>query len=197
MALSDASAREILREAWTRVHGRAPTSRELLYAQAIARLETGYGRAGQFGALAARGQFNWGALETRAPADGVCPAGTAPGNDQGSVCFFVFSSDVDAAAAFVRTLTKKHWPVLAAMKTGSPEDVASAMRVSPPYYTGISGSEQQKVQAYANAIASSIRAMGDPVPQRTTSPRLLPLLAGAGIAAFLFRDDIAKWWKTR
>lgn len=165
MALSDAQAREILRTAWQNVHGRAPTARELLYSQAIARLETGYGRAGQFGALAARGQYNWGALQTRSKsADGECPPGTAPGSDQGSVCFFVYPTDVAAAAAFLTTLTKKHWPVIEAMR-GTPEDVARAMRVPPAYYAGTGGSEADRQAVYARAIRNAIAAIGEPVPE--------------------------------
>ena len=162
-ALSHSQARTIVRDAWRLVHDREPTDNELLYTQAIALLETGYGRIGQFAAMADRGQFNWGALERRRLPDGSCPRGTAPGTDVGQVCFYVYESDTLAAAAFIRTLTKRHWPVIQAMQ-GSAEDVARAMRVPPAYYSGLSGNEQDRINAYANAISNSIRRIGANVP---------------------------------
>lgn len=177
-------ARQILTEAWRQVWGRSPTDRELLYSAAIAFLETGYGRAGQFGQLAARGQYNWGALERRPSADGTCPPGTAPGGDQGAVCFYVFPSDVAAASAFLKTLTKKHWPVVEAMR-GTPEDVATAMRVFPPYYTGYANTESQKVADYAKAIRNAITAAGQDVPTgKESSSGSALLLAGLLFAGY-------------
>ena len=189
--MTHAQAREILRTAWRQVHGRAPTEAELTYSAAIASLETGYGRAGQFGALAARGQYNWGALERRRSADGTCPPGTAPGSDVGQVCFYVFDSDVEAAAAFLRTLTVRRPAVTAAMR-GSPEDVARAMRLSPAYYEGPPGDEDAKVRYYASAIRRNIAAAGRPVPSGGNGGGLslgtaviLATAAGAGY-----------WWYT-
>lgn len=158
-ALSHQQAREIVRDAWRLVHGREPTDNELTYAQAIAHLETGYGRIGQFAAMADRGQYQWGALERRRLPDGSCPPGTAPGTDLGPVCFYVYGSDTLAAAAFIRTLTRRHWPVIQAMQ-GSAEDVARAMRVPPAYYSGRSGSEQDRINYYASAITNHIRIIG-------------------------------------
>lgn len=174
-------------EAWTGLYGKAPSARQAQYAQAIAFLETGYGRAGQFGALAERGQYNWGALERRRDANGDCPPGTAPGSDQGSVCFYIFPSDVAAAKAFIHTLTQTHWPGVIPAMDGSPEDVAAAMRKSPAYYAGPSGSEEYKIQTYANAIRNAIKATGQPVPSgggsasSTTKWLLIGGLVGGGL----------------
>lgn len=181
--MTHAEARAIVDAAWRRVHGRAPTQAELTYAQAIALLETGYGRTGQFAAMAARGQYNWGALERRPNADGSCPAGTAPGIDQGSVCFLVFPSDVEAAAQFIRTLTTRHWPTVMAMR-GSPEDVATAMRVPPVYYEGRSGSNADRIRAYATAIRNAIRTMGAPIPAGAAA-------AAAGLGAVVVAGSLA------
>lgn len=187
--MTHAEAREIIRQAWRMVHGRAPTEAELTYAQAIALLETGYGRTGQFAAMAARGQYNWGALQRR-PGPGGCPPNTAPGNDQGSVCFYVYNTDVEAAAAYLRVLTKRHWPVVQAMR-GSPEDVARAMRVPPPYYTGVSGGEQDRINAYANAIRNGIRRSGSAAPVPTSgSGSALPIVLALGAIG-------AYWWYRR
>jgi len=193
-ALSHAQARDIVAQAWRQVHGRAPTEAELAFTQAIALLETGYGRVGQFAAMADRGQFNWGALERAMPASGVCPPGTVPGQDIGNVCFLVFSSDVDAAAQFVRTLTKRHWPVIQAMNdVGTPEAVATAMRVPPPYYTGRSGSNEDRINAYAAAIRNALGQIGAPAQfGGTSSSNWLTwalILSGAGLAGYWWWDS--------
>ncbi len=187
--MNQREAQAIVREAWQRIHGRAPTDLETTYTQAIAWLENQYGRARQFGELAADGKFNWGSLHARGTPPN-CGPGSAPGVDLRPVCFQVFPTDVAAAAAFVRVLTKQHWPTVEAM-TGSPEDVARAMRKAPAYYEGPPGTEDQKVTAYANAIRGGIRAIATqaPVPPIPTGKPsggvptwllLAGLLGGAG-----------------
>lgn len=161
--LSHLEAWQIVADAWRDEHGRSPTYNEALFTQAIALLETGYGRAGQFRALADRGQYNWGAMQRRPNADDSCPPGTAAGTDLRSVCFFVYPTDREAARAFIRTLTKKHWPTVAAMR-GTADDLARAMRVPPAYYHGYSGTEEDRVAAYAGAIRGSAAAIAQHVP---------------------------------
>lgn len=187
MTHSEAAA--ILRQAWKQVHGRDPSASELLFAQAIALLETGYGRSGQFGALAAQGKYNWGALERRR-VGGACPPGTEPGSDQGAVCFLVFDSDELAAAAFLRNLTTRHWPVLRAMR-GSATDVARAMRVSPAYYTGTAFSEDGKVREYATAIENAARAIGSPL---AIGGGGFPWLLAAGAVGLGYAGYRFGWW---
>lgn len=166
--MTHAEARKIIEAAWQKVWGRAPSANEALYAQAIAFLETGYGRAGQFAKYAASGQYNWGNIEKHRTGD-TCPDGWVPGDDQGPVCFRAFPSDVDAAAYFISVLTKGHWPVAQAM-AGSPEDVARAMRVPPAYYAGRStDSEEGKVTYYASAIRNAIKAIGAEPPSAAAS----------------------------
>lgn len=166
MALSHTTARSIVIDAFQRVHGRLPTGREALYVQAVAWLENQYGRAGQFANLAANGQYNWGSLHAGKASDGSCPPGSAPGSDLGSVCFQVYGSDVDAATAFIRNLTARHWPVLQALQSGGDPAyaVAKAMHVAPAYYEGYGGSEEERVQAYASAIRSAASAISRQVP---------------------------------
>lgn len=147
-------ARRIVQEAWRRVHGQDPSDLQTAYTQAIAWGENKYGRAGQFAGFAANGQFNWGSLHAKGSPPN-CPPNAAEGFDVRPVCFLVFPDDVSAAAAFVRVLTKQHWPTVDAMQ-GSPEDVARAMRVAPAYYEGPAGSEDDKVRAYANLIRRSL-----------------------------------------
>lgn len=179
--MNDRDAAAIVAEAWRRVHGRDPSALERTYAQAIARLETGYGRAGQFGAMAANGQFNWGAEQRRPGADGECPPGFAGGVDQGNVCFFVFPSDVEAAAAFLRTLTKTRWTGVVDAMRGSPEDVATSMRrpdPTKPYYAGVAGDESTKIRAYADGIRRNVQAIAQSVPTPT-----IPTGIGGGSSA--------------
>ena len=163
--------------AWRGVHGRDPTPSELSYSLAIAWLENRYGRAGQFAAMADQGAYNWGSLHARGtPPD--CPDGSLPGSDEGRVCFLVFPSDEQAAGAFLRVLTKQRPSVLAAM-SGTPEDVAHAMKATG-YYTAPEAT-------YASAIRSAVKATGGkaPVPASSSSPALLLLgLAGAGYWAY-------------
>lgn len=182
--LSVAQASDILTQAWRAVWGRSPTQRELTYSLAIAWLETGFGRAGQFGTLAAQGQYNWGALERVPGPGGVCPPGTAGGQDAGnSRCFYVYGSDVAAATAFIHTLTKTHWPgVVPAMNSGSPTDVANAMGQPPAYF-------EAPAATYAAGIANAAKHIGVSIPSPSGSAVPWLLVAGAGIAAFAWYSD--------
>ncbi len=151
-------ARDILKSAFQKVVGRAPTDQELGYCQAVAWLETLYGRGGQFSKLVAKGVFNWGALETKKGADGNCPPGTALGQDVGEVCFYAYPTDKDAALAFLSVLltgsrapgSSPHADVLAAM-AGSADDVANAMK-SHGYF---GASVDQYAAAIRNAQATT------------------------------------------
>lgn len=189
--MTHAEARAIIQQAWLRVHGSPPSDLQASYTQAIAWLENQYGRAGQFGAFAANGQFNWGSLHARGSPPN-CPAGSAAGVDVRPVCFQIFPTDLDAATAFVRVLTKQQWPTVAAMQ-GTPEDVATAMRVPPAYYEGDAKlSEAGKISAYANLIRRGLSdvAKGAPVPpipaprSAASSLVVLALLGAAGYGMY-------------
>lgn len=204
-------ARDVLKDAFRKVASRAPTDQELGYCQAVAWLETLYGRGGQFSKLVSQGVYNWGALETRKNADGSCPPGTAAGKDVGEVCFYAYPSDRDAALAFLSVLlTKRRSPggpltqsIVDAMK-GTPLDVATAMK---PIY-GFSAPVEQYAAAITNALASTSAPGGITdagVVFRTAAPpggsqpsagapwyKRTPVLAGlaalgVGIVAFVWR----------
>jgi hypothetical protein len=199
--ISHAQAAQIVRAAWRRVHGREPTANEAALVQAVAYGESQYGRSpGQHARWASEGKFTWGNLETL-PKDGVCPAGTVPGKDAGhDRCFYVDSTDEDAAVRFIRNLTAsggtssqrardfatRSANIMAALASGSADALAHAMRTpaSVAYYEA----EEAK---YAALIKRSLMAMGQdrehpiPDPNRTrsndstTSPILiLTLFAG-------------------
>ena len=188
--VSHDQARDILRRAWQLVFQRSPEGRELPNVQAIAWLETGYGRAGQFAEMARRGQHNWGALQRSRLVGGACPAGTVPGMDAGNPrCFDAYPTDLDAAAAFIRVLAaNRAYParsaaVQRALRDGTADDVAAAMRTQPAYY--------EAPQAdYARAIRGALVATGSPALAASggvpfSIPPLAFLLAGGlGLGAY-------------
>lgn len=187
--MRDVDAARIVREAWRRVHHRDASANELLFALAIAKLETGYGRAGQHGELAARGLFNWGNLEVAPLEDGTCPPGHALGRDVDAfgnpknVCFVVASSDVEAAARFVAVLTRKHWPVIAAMRTGSAGAVAHAMKLAPAYYEAPEAAYAAALQSISTSIRRSLLGERGGAWDAT-----IVLAAVAAVAWFALRD---------
>lgn len=192
--LSHATADKIIREEWQKVHGRPPTENEVMFTQAVAWLETNYGRAGQHGKFAEQGLYNWANIEKKRTGD-TCPEGWVAGKDQGDVCFRVFPTDNEAASALISTLTKRHWPVLQAMADpGTPEAIAHAMKVAPAYY----GADEA---LYAKAIANSLRAMGKSPNMPSAAPKAVaanltksawPKLAIGGLAL-----GAAYYWATR
>lgn len=184
MKLSDVEALAIVREAWKRVHGREPTTNELVFTTAIAKFETGYGRDGQHGELAARGLYNWGNLEVSPLPDGSCAPGQALGIDRRkdgtikSVCFIVATSDVESAVRYIHTLTKNR-PTVRAMATGSASAIVAAMKVSPAYFEG----DAVTYTAGIDRIAKSLR----------------PLVGGerTDVTLFLVLAAAAAWWLLR
>ena len=183
--------REILRRAWQLEFDRSPEGRELPNVQAVAWLETGYGRAGQFAEMARRGQYNWGALQRQRLVGGACPVGTAPGFDAGNArCFVVYASDLDAARAFVHALAANpSYParsaaVRRALRDGNADDVAAAMKTAPAYY--------EAPQAdYARAIRRALVAIGSPALAASGAagpfgipPAAFLLAGGLGLGAY-------------
>jgi hypothetical protein len=183
------NATPIVRDAWRKLWSREGTANEILYSQAIASFETGYGRLGQFAQFAKDGKFNWGAEQRKPNADGTCPANFVLGKDNGNVCFYYYPSDVDAAANFLRTLTKSSLrPGVVAAMAGTPEDVARAMRgPNPPqgaYYEGIKGTEEQKVQAYADGIRARAKTIGTALKDAPLNPPNMVEKSSAGYFAY-------------
>ena len=159
--MKHSEAAQVVARAFQKVAGRAPTDKEAAYCQAVGWLETFYGRGGQFASLFARGQVNWGALETSRQA-GSCPPGTASGTDVGTVCFYVYDTDDAACEAFLTTLLTGSrsagkapvQPDMISAMAGSPSDVASAMKAR-----GYFGAPTDQ---YAQAIATSLQAIAGP-----------------------------------
>ena len=132
------NAANIMREAWSLVHGRAPSEGELLYSLVVARLESSFGR-GWKGAMA--DSNNWGAVQCgqAAIAQGaqcISWQDTHPDGRKYDVGFRKYASPVEGAADVVRNLTKQRPSVWAVMRAKGPlADFARAMRVER-YYGG-------------------------------------------------------------
>jgi hypothetical protein len=176
-------AREILRNSWLKVQGRAPSESELSFSQAVAWLETGYSRAGQFGKMAALGQYNWGAVQRLPNPDGSCPTGMTRGKDAGNTrCFYAFSSDQEAADFFLKTLTKDFGRSVVVQAMNAPATasaVAQAMKQTGYYEAAVSD--------YASAIQNALSAIGRnfPVPEATKGVGLLiAVMLGSGALAY-------------
>lgn len=181
----------IVLSAWQQVHGADPSDSQLAYATAVAKLETGFGRVGQFKQWAAEGDYNWGALH--ANASPPCPPGTRQGKDGGVVCFKVFPSDEAAAAAFIFELTKNpHYDrqrVAAAMDGGTPEDVAEAMKAAK-YFTA-------PTDKYAKLIRDNLASMNEPIPD---GPSSSSSSGGPGVGTLLVLAALGGgvyWYATR
>lgn len=186
-----AQARVLLNEAWKSVQGTYPSVNELNAAQTIASLETVYGRAGQFAALANQGKYNWGALQRQRNPDGSCPGGTAPGLDAlnpnavNPRCFYFYPSDFEAAKAFLRSLTVS-FPIraratLAAMKTGDLLRVAQAMKYSDPahaYFELDADAYGQRLLTRSRQIFSQISAASTPAYATNSNTNFAGLVLG-------------------
>lgn len=132
------NAANVMREAWSLVHGRAPSEGELLYSLLVARLETSFGR-GWSGAMA--NSNNWGAVQCGklALSQGAQCApwkDTHPDGTKYDVGMRVYATPAEGAADVVKNLTKYRpgvWEVM--KKKGSLTDFARAMR-EEKYYGG-------------------------------------------------------------
>lgn len=111
------NAANIMREAWKAEHGAEPSSRELLFALAVADAETNYGRGWK---APCAGSNNWGArqITPSEKAKGVpsCEyTDSHPDGTRYAIGFKVYASPVDGARDVVRLLTKQRpetWAVM-------------------------------------------------------------------------------------
>jgi hypothetical protein len=155
--MKHSDAKRIIDAAFVRVHNREPSPEESLYCQAVAWLETHYGRhPGQHAEWASQGLFTWGNIEKAAAS---CSPPWYPGTDAGNKrCFLLRNSDEDAAVDLVKNLTARHWPVLQAIATqGTPESVAEAMKAVPAYY-------EAPMAQYAAGLRNAVKAIQTEVP---------------------------------
>jgi hypothetical protein len=107
------------------------------------------------------------------------------------VCFYTSSSDEEAAARLIRTLTvsfpSRARAILSAMQTGSAADVAHAMKTSPAYYTA-------SEETYARGLAAKVVAIAQAAGLTSASVKtagkalLFSVLGGLGLAGGAY------WW---
>lgn len=148
--MSDAQARAILLSVWP---GQSLAAYQIV--QAIGRFEGEYGSA--FG-----GNNNWGASQT-SQVGGECPAGTTPASDTKAdgtpyvACIFDFPTPEQGAASLVHSLTVTRPRVAAALRTGSPMAVASAMKLQPAYMAATAARYAQAIARNAQAIARNLK----------------------------------------
>lgn len=170
--MNHAQAADIVRRAWASVWGSAPSDNARRLVQAVALLESGYGRApGQHARWAATGRYTWGNLETAPLPDGSCRAGWDRGTDAGSPrCFLLHDTDLDAARAMIVNLTKDHparaAKIRAALETGDAEIMAEAMRSPPGYF-------EAPAHGYAIGLDEGLRVIDRAVP-RGSAPPVVP-----------------------
>jgi hypothetical protein len=169
----------IIRDEWPAVFDRLPTNNEILFTQAVAYLETGYGRIGQHGKLAAQGLYNWANIEKQAVPGEDPPEGWAAGIDSAqNVWFQVFPSDNLAARALIRTLMKRHWPTLqAAADPATPEAFAHAMKAPPAYY---SAPEDKYAAAIRNSLAAIKNETGKTIDPPGMKSQILDVATNVG-----------------
>lgn len=181
--MTHAEAAQIIRAAWRKVHGTDPSDLDVLFVQAVSWLESHYGRhPGQHANWASQGLYTWGNIERIPNKDGSCPDGYYPGKDAGNArCFLLRHSDAEAAEDVVRNLTKRHWPVAAAIQSeGTPEAVAHAMKVAPAYY-------EAPEAKYAAGLRNAIKAIGQnlPIPVVPVAPSAPSLITGGTVLTVL------------
>lgn len=162
--MQHADARPIVADAVAAVLGPSEPLSVIQVAQAVAALETRYGRAWRVSFPV----YNWGAIQaSRPPCD---PAASflytdkRPDGRVYSVCFRRYSNDDDGAEDLIRVLYAKRPTVLAAARAGDLRAVAVAMRATR-YYEGIGATEEQRIEGYARGLAAKLdelaRALGE------------------------------------
>jgi peptidoglycan hydrolase-like protein with peptidoglycan-binding domain len=178
--MKHSEALEIVRDSIRRVYGVEPTDAMVHGAAAVAFLETKYGRIGQFGKLAQKGMFNWGAHETARNKDGSCKPGTAPGQDVGGVCYYVFDNDDDAADDYIKILKRVGVPLDQGAKAQ-----AAAMRKAG-YYQGYNWSD-----GYNEAVKNMSQAKYHPTKEEADAANIAAYASAlqSGISYFQSGKD--------
>jgi hypothetical protein len=160
-------AREVMLSAWRNRYGTEPSLAQIQSAQAIALLETSYGR----GWPTAEGNAanNWGAVQCpKLPQDGVCPCDgwlhkdsypTANGSVEYAVCFRRYPSPEAGADGVLANMSPKARPkTWAAMATGDAVALSTAM-YDEKYYQGFGATREQRIEGHVKAVERSVAAI--------------------------------------
>ena len=209
--MNHVQARQVMLQAWPSAIGGTPDLPELQIAQALAWLESSYGQGWK---PPCSGSNNWGAIQSGRPpcgSDGCLYTDTSPQADGSSVpysvCFRVYASPVEGAAAAIRTMyvSNGRGKVLAAAKRGAIYDAAAAL-YDTSYYQGFGATRAVRVQHYADALAKNVQAIAKANGEKVVAtmqgtkgvawlgPALLFVagVAGAAGVGYLVVRDVAR-----
>lgn len=169
--LPHAEARATLLRVWPSWALGEPTPAAVQAMQAVALLESSYGRGWKKGSPM-ESSHNWGAVQTKAKPP--CPAGTALQGDTHAdgtpytVCFKVYPDD-DAGALDMLATVRRIWGPrrLAALSTGDADRFADA-QIGSGYTEGRGKTLRDRKIAYRDgnflpAIRSVAKSLGEPV----------------------------------
>lgn len=182
--ISHTQAAAIVQNALTKILGRTPTPTERALMQAVASVESMYGRApGQHATWASQGLYTWGNIERQRNADGTCDEanGWYPGIDaSNNRCFRLDKSDEEAAERYIkvmvalgdanssdartRAFAERSANIRAALSTGDPYKLASAMLqpASVAYY-------EASPDVYGKALTARMAQIDKEVPREVIS----------------------------
>lgn len=157
-------ARAIVNAAWRQVFGRDASTTEAQGVQAVASLETNYGRG--------QGVNNWGSVHATG---GACTSGTdtdANGKTY-ATCFRNYPSHAAGAADLIRTMVKSN--VAGPLRSGSASRVARAMHKNRYFELDVA-EYSKRIEVRARVIAD---ALGEPWSFRRTNAFLGVVVLGA------------------
>lgn len=148
----DIWALEVIDRAWQQVHGRAPTAPERLFAAAMARGESHYGKG--YGAAK-----NWGSIHAKgAP---PCGPGSIPWTDTNAkgepypVCMRSYATDEDGAADLIRQITTRRPATWTKIQQARPlPEIAEVLRAER-YYEAPAATYAKMLRNNLNAILKS------------------------------------------
>ncbi len=179
--MADATVHEVL--------GNVPASlRQIVLA--IGLFETGYGLTGSWIMEDGTPSYNWGGLVGKGTAGSITHGDRDKDGNSYTTPFQAHKSMADGLRSFMRTFTS--YNALGPAEQGNVRGTAEAMYGKPGrrYFTGIRGSDSDRIEAYANAIMSSAtqiaKELGEPlaVSLKGHGSKTVPiLLAGAATGA--------------
>lgn len=149
------AARAVIMEAWQDLHGSLPSPQEAQAMQAMAWLESGYGRRWSGACSESR---NWGSVQASRP---PCGPGTCEYQDRRSdgsvyrVCFRSYETDVEGATNMIGVALRTD----GARKAAAAGDLRafSEALFRAGYYEGIGATERERIDGHYKALRGSAR----------------------------------------
>lgn len=189
------SARAIIMEAWQDLHGTLPSPQEAQAMQALAWLESGYGRRWQGACADSR---NWGSVQATLP---PCGPGACEYTDRRSdgtpysVCFRSYATDQEGAANMIGVALRTE----AARKAVGSGDLRafSEALFRAGYYEGIGSTKAERIERHHKALRGAAklvaRELSEPLYDAPSTPQggAVWLLGGALLVGAMI------WRRTR